>query len=190
MSDPSRAEDAPGDADLRHGAAAPAGDDVPRVAGAPAGDVPARSVDDAARTAGRSPADPADVSSDSVLPGAHRGGFSRLPTGPVGITMESAPAEPGTETLDVRWAMPEPAAPQRGISGWALAFSILGLAVSLFVGWGFPLGVAGIVAGILALRRPVESRAVAVWAIALGALSILYSAGWLLFAASSAGLLR
>ncbi|WP_345801587.1 hypothetical protein AAIB33_00365 [Microbacterium sp. AZCO] len=129
------------------------------------------------------------VSSESVLPGGHRGGFQRLPTGPVEITSQSAPAEPDGEQPEILWAMPEPQAPQRGVGAWALVFSILGLVVSLFVGWGFPLGLAGIVAGILALRRPLESRAVAVWAIALGGLSLLYSAGWLLFAATSAGLI-
>ncbi|MFH8252079.1 hypothetical protein ACH3VR_17070 [Microbacterium sp. B2969] len=133
--------------------------------------------------------DVAEVSSESVLPGAHRGGFSRLPTAPVEITTQSAPAEPESEPIDIRWAMPTPEAPRRGVGGWALLFSILGLVVSLFVGWGFPLGIAGIVAGIMALRRPLESRAVAVWAIALGALSILYSAGWLLFAAVASGLI-
>ena len=83
--------------------------------------------------------------------------------------------------------MPEPERPRRFLAGWALGFSIVGLAVSLFVGWGFPLGIAGVVAGILALRRPLESRGVAIWAIVLGAVSILYSAGWLVFAAFTAG---
>ena len=59
---------------------------------------------------------------------------------------------------------------------------------SLFVGWGFPIGLVGVVSAILALRRPLESRAVAVWALVLGLVSVLYSAGWLLFAASRANL--
>lgn len=128
------------------------------------------------------------VEAESVLPGGHRGGFQRLPTGPIGVTSQSAPRDPDGAPVP-QWAMPEPAAPQRGLSAWALGFSIVGLVVSLFVGWGFPLGLAGIVAGILALRRPIESRAVAVWAIVLGGVSILYSAGWLLLAAARADLL-
>ena len=68
------------------------------------------------------------------------------------------------------------------------AIAIVGLLVSLFVGWGFPIGLVAVVSAILALRRPLESRAVAVWAIALGVLSIVYSAGWLLYAASRANL--
>ncbi|MDY0910409.1 hypothetical protein [Microbacterium sp. CFBP9034] len=123
----------------------------------------------------------------SPLPGAHRGGFLRLPTAPVPVTSQSAPAEPGTEdeapTPTAQWLMPAPAEPYRGLAGWALAFSIAGLAVSLFVGWGFPIGLVGVVSAILALRRPLESRAVAVWALVVGAVSLLYSAGWLLYAA-------
>ena len=51
------------------------------------------------------------------------------------------------------------------------------------------LGLVAIVTAIVASRRPVERRGVVVWAIVLGALSVLYSAGWLLWAASRAGLL-
>ena len=47
----------------------------------------------------------------------------------------------------------------------------------------------GLATAIFALRRPLESRGMAVWAIAIGAVSILYSAGWLLFAASRANLI-
>ena len=125
---------------------------------------------------------------ESALPGAHRGGFLRLPTAPVAITTERAPALPGEEGLaSEQWDMAQPP-PRRGLGAWALGFSIVGLVFSLFVGWGFPIGVVGIVAAILALRRPLESRAVAVWALVLGAASILYSAAWLLYAASQASL--
>jgi len=127
----------------------------------------------------------------SPLPGVHRGGFSRLPTAPVALTIESAPAEPGTDGRQeplVQWLVPAPPPPRRGLAGWALAFSIGGLVFSLFVGWGFPIGLVGIVTAILALRRPLESRAVAVWALVLGIVSVLFSAGWMLYAASRANL--
>jgi len=127
----------------------------------------------------------------SPLPGVHRGGFTRLPTAPVAVTTVSAPAEPSTEIDPAPvavWLMPEPTPPQRGLASWALAFSVAGLIVSLFVGWGFPIGIVGVVTGILAMRRPLESRATAIWAIVLGGVSILYSAGWLLWAASRANL--
>lgn len=129
----------------------------------------------------------------SPLPGAHRGGFHRLPTAPVGITEQIAPREPGTEsgptpTVTAQWLMASPAPPRRGLAAWALVFALLGLVVSLFVGFGFPLGLVAIVAGLLALRRALESTALAWWAIGLGALSLVYSAGWLYFAATQTNL--
>lgn len=134
------------------------------------------------------PPSPDVVAADeaSALPGVHRGGYLRLPTAPIAVTNQSAPAEPGTddaETPVAQWLMPAPEPQHRGLAAWALVFSIGGLLVSLFVGWGFPIGLVGVVSAILALRRPLESRAVAVWALVIGVVSILYSAGWLLFAA-------
>jgi hypothetical protein len=133
-----------------------------------------------------------DLAQDaSPLPGAHRGGFQRLPTAPVAVTVETAPAEPGGEfDPDAGPWQPEESAFHRGLAGWALAFAIVGLLVSMFVGWGFPIGLVAVVSAIIALRRPLENRAVAVWAIVLGTLSILYSAGWLLYAAMASGFLR
>jgi hypothetical protein len=122
------------------------------------------------------------------LPGAHRGGFSRELTGPIGITIESAPVEPGTEdALDYTPSEWVAAAPRIRFGGWALAFAIVGLLVSFLVGWGFLLGVVAIIAGTLALRRG-EPRGIPTWAIALAGLSILYSAGWLLWAAGQGAL--
>jgi hypothetical protein len=129
------------------------------------------------------PADLAATPDATPLPGAHRGGFSRALTGPVALTIESAPVEPGTEDADytpAEWVTPPP-----GIrfASWALGFAIVGLLVSLVVGWGFLLGIVAIVAGVMALRRR-ESRALAVWEIAIAGVSILYSVGWLVFAAT------
>ncbi|KAA9108502.1 hypothetical protein F6B43_09990 [Microbacterium rhizomatis] len=115
----------------------------------------------------------------SVLPGEHRGGFSRLFTAPVGVA-EQAHVDPDEQE---EWETVEPPRLYRGIAGWALACSIVALITSLFVGWGFPVGVMGVIAGIVSLRRPVESRAVAIWAVVLGSVSVLYSAGWLVWAA-------
>ncbi|GAA5038138.1 hypothetical protein ACFQRL_01300 [Microbacterium fluvii] len=129
------------------------------------------------------------LGAETRLPGAHSGGFSRLPTGPVDISEPTGPTLDLPPDAELRWYMPDPAPPRRGMAGWALGFSIVGLAVSLFVGWGFPIGIAGIVSAIIALRRPLEPRGVAIWAIVLGTLSILYSAGWLLWAASRTNLL-
>ncbi|KAF2413923.1 hypothetical protein B1729_07425 [Microbacterium sp. B35-04] len=132
-----------------------------------------------------------DLAQDaSPLPGAHRGGFQRLPTAPVAVTVETAPAEPGGDFTpdDTSWHATDSAF-HRGLAGWALAFAVVGLLVSLFVGWGFPIGLVAVVCAILALRRPLENRALAVWAITLGGLSILYSAGWLLYTAMRANLI-
>ena len=120
------------------------------------------------------------------LPGARRPGFDRLPTAPVPAQSQSGPAEDGSgdPALPSWMAAPEPARPQRGFAGGALGLAVGALAVSLFVGWGLPLGLAAIVIAIIALRRPWESRAVAVWALVLGGVSVVYSAGWLLWAAS------
>lgn len=123
----------------------------------------------------------------SPLPGVHRGGFARLPTAPVAVTSQTAPAEPGTAEdppAPASWLVPPAEEPRRGVAGWALGFSIVGLVVSLFVGWGFPIGLVAVITAILALRRPLESRPVAVWALAIGSVSLLYSAAWLVWAAT------
>ena len=130
--------------------------------------------------------DVAPVEGESALPGTHRGGFERWPTAPVGVTPTVTAPD-----LDapLQWAPMQPQAPPRGMAAWALTFGILALVVAMFVGWGIPLGITAIVTAIIALRRPLESRAVAVWALVLGAVSVLYSAGWLFFAATRTDLL-
>jgi hypothetical protein len=130
--------------------------------------------------------DVAPVEAESALPGKHRGGFERWPTAPVGVApIVTAP------DLDapVQWGPVKPEPPSRGMSAWALTFGVIALVVSMFVGWGFPLGLVAIVTAIIALRRPIESRGVAIWALALGVVSVLYSGGWLIFAATRADLL-
>ncbi|MFT4228974.1 MAG: hypothetical protein QM602_01645 [Microbacterium sp.] len=104
---------------------------------------------------------------------------------------DADPTRTDTAELLSAWTPPPgaAAAARRGLGGWALTFSILGLVVSLFVGWGFPIGLVGIVMAAVALRRPAESRPAAGWALALGIVSVIYSAGWLLWAASSMDLL-
>lgn len=131
--------------------------------------------------------DVAPVGEESVLPGMHRGGFHRPPTAPVDVAVTATGPREDPEPL-VMWAPKEEVPPRSILSGCALFFSVVGLAVSLFVGWGFPLGLIGVVTGIVALFRPLESRRMAGWAIALGAVSLVYSAGWLWFAATRAEL--
>lgn len=120
--------------------------------------------------------DVAPVAADSGMPGAHRGGFHREMTGPLPIT-ESSP-----ETVEVRWAPAQ--APLPRSASWALTFAVLGLIVSFLVGWGFLIGLVGAGLAIAALRRPWESRGMAVWALCLSLLSLVYSAGWLWWAST------
>jgi hypothetical protein len=127
----------------------------------------------------------ADVSAGqtAALPGEHRGGFRRALTEPVAVTVPApAPAD-----AEVRWA-PPPAAPLPRSAPWALTFAILGLAISLVVGWGFLIGLLGAGLAVVALRRPWESRGMAVWALCLSLLSLVYSAGWLWWASTQGAL--
>ena len=113
----------------------------------------------------------------AVLPGEHRGGFQRELTEPVPIAVTVRP--------DETWEPAPAEAPPLPRSGWwALTFGILGLIVSFLVGWGFLIGLIGAGLAIAALRRPWESRAVAVWALCLSVVSVIYSAGWLWWAST------
>jgi hypothetical protein len=118
------------------------------------------------------------------IPGARRDGYTKLPTGPVGIepVVVSGPDidrhddtawEPSTETTAVD---------DTRLAPWALLAAIVALGASFFVGWGLPVGIVAVVAAIMSLRRPVESRAVARWALVLGLCATVYSLGWLVWA--------
>ncbi|QAY59004.1 hypothetical protein ET475_02675 [Microbacterium protaetiae] len=119
---------------------------------------------------------------DAALPGAHKGGFQRLPTAPVNLpATDVGPSEDLPPLPDAEWVAPVRV--RHGMSGWALGLAVMALGASFFVGWTFPLGLAAAIVSIVALRRPWDSRVVAGWALALSILSVLYSAGWLLWLA-------
>jgi hypothetical protein len=118
------------------------------------------------------------------LPGAPRDGYTKLPTGPVGIepvvvsgpdidAPEEPEWEPSTGTIDVD---------ETRLAPWALLAAIVALGASFFVGWGIPVAVVAVIAAIMSLRRPVESRAIARWALVLGLCATVYSLGWLVWA--------
>ncbi|MFD1494522.1 MULTISPECIES: hypothetical protein [Microbacterium] len=109
------------------------------------------------------------------IPGAARTGYTQLPTAPV-ILATHGPVEGESSP----WSPPPPAR-RAAVAAWALALAIVALGASFFVGWMLPFGLAGFVVAIVALRRPRESRAMAVWALVLSLVSIAYSAGWLLW---------
>ena len=122
------------------------------------------------------------------MPGAPRAGYAALPTGPVDLepTVSSGPTiEPVDAEPEVHWAPDE--LPHRDddtrLAPWALVAAIVALISSWFVGWGIPLAIVAVVASIMSLRRPVESRAIARWALVLGLLATIYSLGWLIWAA-------
>ncbi len=125
------------------------------------------------------PSDDVAATATASLPGAHRGGFRRELTEPVPIiaavhTEPEWSPDPGSQS-----AVPLPRS-----APWGLTFGILGLIVSFLVGWGFLIGLVGTGLAIVALRRPWESREVAVWALCLSVVSVLYSAGWLWWAST------
>ena len=99
--------------------------------------------------------------------------------------MNGAPPAPDPDAVSLPPAVPTAPAPRR-YGTVALALAIPALVASLVVGWVFPLGIAALGYGVAAVRMPRE-RAAGVWAIALAAASLVYSAGWLVYAAAQAG---
>ncbi|MGM7697743.1 hypothetical protein [Microbacterium sp. A84] len=120
------------------------------------------------------------------MPGAPREGYTKLPTGPVGIepVVASGPADTAGMPA-VQWAPNDDAVGDDNtrLAPWALVAAIVALVASWFVGWGIPLAIVAVVAAIMSLRRPVESRAIARWALVLGLAATIFSLGWLLWAA-------
>lgn len=120
----------------------------------------------------------------SRLPGARRDGYTRLPTGPVGIEPVVVTGPDIDTPANAEWA---PSADAAGaddtrLAPWALLAAIVALGASFFVGWGIPVAIVAVIASIMSLRRPVESRAMARWALVLGLCATVYSLGWLVWA--------
>jgi len=123
-------------------------------------------------------------------------GYSRLPTAPTPITVEIGPdADRPDFTPDAtgsgpvaQWVHPAPRSAR--LAPWALVAAIVALAASVFVGWGIPVAIIAVIAAIIALRRPTENRTMAVWALVLGSVAALYSAGWLVWYAYAFGIIR
>ncbi len=120
------------------------------------------------------------------LPGALRDGYTRMPTGPVDVE-PVVTSGPDADALGApaSWApsstQPEPVDDTR-LAPWALLAAIVALVASFFVGWGLPVAVVAVIAAVMSLRRPIESRAMARWALALGICATVYSLGWLAWA--------
>ena len=118
------------------------------------------------------------------IPGARRDGYTKLPTGPVGIEPVVASGPDIDAPDETEWEPSTGAIPidDTRLAPWALLAAIVALGTSFFVGWGIPVAVVAVIAAIMSLRRPVESRAVARWALVLGLCATVYSLGWLVWA--------
>lgn len=118
------------------------------------------------------------------LPGARREGYTKLPTGPVGIepVVVSGPDIDAPDETEWEPAADAAAIDDTRLAPWALLAAIVALGASFFVGWGIPVAVVAVIAAIMSLRRPVESRAIARWALVLGLCATVYSLGWLVWA--------
>ncbi len=117
-----------------------------------------------------------------AIPGTSRG-YDRMPTAPVPVERASAPD--AEQFAAGNW---DPAAPAEHtddarLAPWALFAAIVALATSMFVGWGIPVAIVAVIAAIMSLRRPIESRSMAIWALVLGLFATLFSTGWLIWAA-------
>ena len=119
------------------------------------------------------------------IPGSRREGYTKLPTGPVGVepvVVTGPVAEDIGRESDWEPATGTSAVDDTRLAPWALMAAVVALAASFFVGWGIPIAIVAVIASIMSLRRPVESRAIARWALVLGLCATVYSLGWLVWA--------
>lgn len=119
----------------------------------------------------------------AAVPGASKG-YGTLPTAPVPVERTAA-AHPDADEPTAEWEPSTGATPvdDARLAPWALVAAIVALATSMFVGWGIPVAIIAVIAAIMSLRRPIENRSLASWALVLGLCATLFSAGWLLWAA-------
>ncbi len=125
------------------------------------------------------------------MPGAPRDGYTRLPTGPVSVepVVATGPDADAIGAPETVWEPDSgtgsiPVEDTARLAPWALFAAIISLIGSFFVGWGLPVAIISVIAAIMSLRRPVESRAIARWALVLGLAATVYSLGWLVWAAT------
>ncbi|WP_435743121.1 hypothetical protein [Microbacterium sp. PMB16] len=118
------------------------------------------------------------------IPGARRDGYTKLPTGPVGVepVVVSGPDIDAVDETEWEPTTGAAAVDDTRLAPWALLAAIVALGASFFVGWGIPVAIVAVIAAIMSLRRPVESRAIARWALVLGLCATVYSLGWLVWA--------
>jgi hypothetical protein len=66
-------------------------------------------------------------------------------------------------------------------STWSLITGVVGLVVSVFVGWGFPLSIVAIVLGFGARRREPQGRGRALTGLVTGFVGLACSVGWFVY---------
>lgn len=118
------------------------------------------------------------------LPGARRDGYTKLPTGPIGIEPVVATGPHLEDDDSAEWSPSEAPTPvdDARLAPWALMAAIVAQCASFFVAWGLPVAIVAVIAAIMTLRRPLENHAMARWALVLGLAATAYSLGWLVWA--------
>ena len=118
--------------------------------------------------------------------------YHRLPTAPTPVRVESGPSlsESGFVAEDSEWTPSDATttgtavvAAEPRLGPWALLSAIVALFASLVVERGIPVAASPAIAATMTRRPRDGSRPAGVWALVLGGLATLYSAGWLVWAA-------
>lgn len=113
--------------------------------------------------------------SPSAPPAAWQGDHATyLQTVPTAVYQ--APSQGGYPSYQQAQAAATPTG--TGRSTWSLVLGLIGLVISIFVGWGFPLSITAIVIGFIARRREPLARGRALTGIVTGFVGLLCSAGW------------
>ncbi len=122
---------------------------------------------------------------DAPVPGASKD-YAHLPTGPLNVEpVISGPDADAQAFVHDDWEPepePDPIDDAR-LAPWALFAAIVALAGSMFVGWGIPVAIVAMIAAVMCLRRPIENREMALWALVLSIAATVFSAAWLIWAA-------
>jgi hypothetical protein len=112
--------------------------------------------------------------------------YAKLPTTPLNIEpVISGPDADAAAFVHDDWE-PEPEhdlIDDARLAPWALFAAIVALAASMFVGWGIPVAIVAVIAAVMCLRRPIENRGMALWALVLGIAATVFSSVWLIWAA-------
>lgn len=122
---------------------------------------------------------------DAPIPGASQG-YEHWPTGPIEISpMVTGPDADAAAFAHDDWEpqVDPDVVDDARLAPWALFAAIVALAASMFIGWGIPVAIVAVIAAVMCLRRPIENRGMALWALVLGIAATVFSSVWLIWAA-------